>query len=145
MASGAIKGIIALEADLPADLSPGIRVLAVADWQPTILLERAEVILPVTSWVEMDGTFVNNEGRAQRFRQVMQPGLPIKGLTPELHPPRVHRHDAPGGDLLPSWRIVAELLERLSGEPAEEPLSGQWERLRGLDAEGAGALLTRPT
>jgi NADH-quinone oxidoreductase subunit G len=141
VAGGGIKGIITLEADLPDDLPPEIRVLAVADWRPTALLERAEVVLPVTSWVEMDGTYVNNEGRAQRFKQVMQPGLPISGLTPELHPPRVHRHDAPGGDVLPSWRIVAGLLERLGEERIEEPLSGRWERLRTLDAEGSGVLL----
>ena len=91
-------------------------MLAAADWLPTHLLKRAEVVLPVTSWVEMDGTFINNEGRAQRFKQVMQPGLPIKGLTPELHPPRIHRHDPPGGDMLPSWQIVAELLKRLGAE-----------------------------
>jgi NADH-quinone oxidoreductase subunit G len=141
LASGKLKGLIALEADLPDDLPQDIRVLAAADWQPTALLERAEVVLPVTSWVEMDGTYINNEGRAQRFKQVMQPGLPIKGLTPELHPPRVHRHDAPGGELLPSWRVLVELLERLGDERVEEPLIGRWERLRGLDAEGAGELL----
>lgn len=144
LASGRLKGIIALEADLPADLPQEIRVLAAADWQPTALLERAEVVLPATSWVEMDGTYVNHQGRAQRFRRVMQPGLPIRGLGPELHPPRVHRHDAPGGDMLPSWRIVAELLERLGDERIEEPLSGRWEGLRGLDAEGAGQLLAGP-
>ncbi len=141
LAGGKLKGIITLEADLPADLPPEIRMLAAADWRPTALLERAEVFLPVTSWVEMDGTFVNHEGRAQRFRQVMQPGLPIRGLGPELHPPLVHRHDAPGGDMLPSWRIVAELLERLGEERILEPLSGKWERLRCLDAEGPGELL----
>ncbi len=140
LASGNLKGIIALEADLPDGLPQDIRVLAAADWQSTALLERAEVVLPVTSWVEMDGTFVNNEGRAQRFKQVMQPGLPIKGLTPEQHPPRVHRHDAPGGDVLPSWRIVTELLERLGEERIKEPLSGRWTGIRSLDAEGVGEL-----
>ncbi len=140
VAGGGIKGIITLEADLPDDLPSEIRVLAVADWRPTSLLERAEAVLPVTSWVEMDGTYVNNEGRAQRFTQVMQPGLPIRGLTPELHPPRVHRHDAPGGDVLPTWRIVAELLERLGEERIEEPLSGRWEKMRTLDAEGSGVM-----
>jgi len=54
----------------------------------------------------------------------------------------VHRHDAPGGDLLPSWRIAAEIMERLEGERIEEPLSGNWERLRGLDAEGGGIILS---
>ena len=113
LAGGRIKGIISLEADLPPELPSKIRVLAAADWLPTHLTKRAEVLLPVTSWVEMNGTYINNEGRAQSFKKVMNPGLPIKGLTPELHPPRVHRHDPPGGDVLPTATIVAELLRRL--------------------------------
>ncbi len=141
LAGGKIKGIIALEADLPDNLPPEIRVLAAADWRPVGVPERAEVVLPVTAWVEMDGTFVNNEGRAQRFRQVMQPGLPIMGLTAELHPPRVHRHDTPGGDLLPSWKIIAELLEKMSDKPVEEPFSGWWEHLRKIDPEGNGIMI----
>lgn len=141
LSGGRIRGVITLEADLPADFPAEIRVLAAADWRPTGLVEQAEVVLPVTSWVEMDGTYINNEGRAQRFRRTMQPGLPIRGLTPELHPPRVHRHDAPGGDALPTWRVVAGLLERLGDDLIEEPLSGRWADLRTLDAEGCGVLL----
>jgi NADH-quinone oxidoreductase subunit G len=142
LARGTVKGIIALEADLPADLPAEIRVLAAADWLPTDLMKRAEVLLPATSWVEMDGTYINNEGRAQRFRQVMQPGLPINGLTPELHPPRIHRHYPPGGDLLPSWRIVSELLERLGDEQSEEVrFGGKWELLGSLDAESSGIMI----
>lgn len=141
IADNRIKGIIALEADLMGELPANIRVLAAADWLPTGLMKRAEVALPVTAWVEMDGTFVNNEGRAQRFKQVMRPGLPIKGLTPELHPPRIHRHDPPGGDMLPSWRIVMQLLERVGEGQVAEPLSGRWAGLRRLDVEGGGELI----
>jgi NADH-quinone oxidoreductase subunit G len=138
-----VKGIIAFEADLPDELLEGVSVLGAADWRPTGLMARAEVLLPTCAWVEQDGTFVNNEGRAQRFRQVMRPGLPIQGLTPELHPPRIHRHDAPGGDVLPAWRIVSELLERLGGDKIESPLDGRWAGLQGLDAEGTGVLLNK--
>jgi len=140
LGNGAIKGLITLEADLPSEMTAGITVLAAIDWRPTELMQRAEVVLPCTAWVEQDGTFISNEGRAQRFRQVMQPGLPIKGLDPAGHPPRVHRATPPGGDLLPSWRIAGELVERLSGEPAGEPLSGSWERLQGIDPEGDGMI-----
>ncbi|MBC8017609.1 MAG: NADH-quinone oxidoreductase subunit NuoG, partial [Verrucomicrobia bacterium] len=119
LAGGRVKGIIALEADLPANLPPEIRVLAAADWLPTELIKRAEITMPSCAWVEQDGTFINNEGRAQRFKRVMRPGLPIKGLTQELHPPRVHRHDTPGGDVLPAWRIVSALLERLGESRGE--------------------------
>lgn len=136
-----IKGIITFETDLPDELPEGVRVLGAADWRPTGLLARAEVVLPACAWVEQDGTFVNNEGRAQRFRKIMRPGLPIKGLTPELHPPRTHRPDTPGGDVLPAWQIVSELLEKLGESPVDAPLTGRWEMLQGLDAESSGELL----
>jgi NADH-quinone oxidoreductase subunit G len=141
LAAGKMKGIVSFETDLPADLPEGIAVLAAVDWLPTPALARAGIFLPATAWVEQDGIFVNHEGRAQRFSKVMNPGLPIKGLDPAGHPPRVHRKVPPGGDLLPSWRIVAELLERLSGEQAGEPFSGRWEDLEGLDANGEGLLI----
>lgn len=142
LAGGRIKGIITLEADLPAELPPEIRVLAVADWLPTQLIARGEIFLPTTSWVEMDGTYINHEGRAQHFTKVMRPGLPIKGLTPELHPPRIHRHDAPGGDILPTGEIVLQLLERLGSERTD--LTGTndtWDFLTSLKTESNGLLI----
>lgn len=138
VASGKIKGLISFESDLTLELPAGIRVLAAADCQKTPLISRAEIVLPASAWVEMDGTFINNEGRAQRFKQVMQPGLPIKGLDPAGHPPRLHRNTPPGGAVLPTWRIIAKISERLGSERIEDPLSDQWKRLRELDAEGDG-------
>ncbi|RII25987.1 MAG: NADH dehydrogenase (quinone) subunit G [Geobacter sp.] len=138
VASGKIKGLISFESDLTLELPAGIRVLAAADCRKTPLLSRAEIVLPSSAWVEMDGTFINNEGRAQRFKQVMEPGLPIKGLDPAGHPPRLHRNTPPGGEVLPTWRIIAKITERLGSEWIEDPLSDQWERLRELDAEGEG-------
>jgi NADH-quinone oxidoreductase subunit G len=141
VAGGRIKAVISLEADLPVGLPPEIRVLAAADWLATHLMKRAEIAIPVTSWVEMDGTYVNNEGRAQHFKQVMRPGLPINAAAPELHPPRIHRHDPPGGDMLPSWRVMAELLERLGDDQDEENRFGEkWKLLRSLDAESEGIM-----
>jgi len=138
LATGKVKGILALEADIPASLLEGISFLAVCDWLPTDLAKRADVFLPTTSWVEMDGTYVNNEGRGQSFRRVMNPGLPIKGLDPALHPPRVHSKTPPGGDILPAWRVIARLIELLGGERISEPLSGRWEKLRAISPEGEG-------
>jgi NADH-quinone oxidoreductase subunit G len=135
VASGKIKGVVAFESDLPAEMTEGTRVLAIVDWLITPLAPQAEIVLPATAWVEMDGAFINNEGRAQRFKQVMQPGLPIKGLDPAGHPPRVHRTTPPGGDPRPAWRVLAEIIERLGGEKIDEPFSEQWGKLRGFDAE----------
>ncbi len=143
LADGRIKGIISFEADLHHELPQGIAVLAAADWRPTGLVARAGVVLPTTAWVEQEGIYINNEGRAQRFKKVMNPGLPIKGLTPELHPPRVHGIDAPGGDVAPSARLIALLMQRLGEAVVDEPLSGPWKALKDLDATGAGVIINQ--
>jgi len=116
----------------------GIPFVAAADWLPTDLVKRADIFIPTTAWVEMDGSFVNNEGRGQRFSRVMNPGLPIKGLDPAIHPPRVHSKIAPGGDLRPAWRVIAQLMERLGGDKVVEPLTGRWEKLRDIAPDGEG-------
>lgn len=141
LAEGGIKGIIAIEADIPAEILDGIPFVAALDWRMTAAVEAAQIVLPTTAWVEMDGTFINNEGRAQRFKKVMNSGVPIKGLDPDGHPPHIHRTVPPGGEAEPSWKIVARLIESLGGEQINEPLSGRWERLRGLDAESEGVMI----
>jgi len=141
LASGTVKGVISFEADIAKILPKSISIIGIADWQPSSLVSRAEVFLPTTGWVEQDGTYINHEGRAQRFKRVMQPGLPIKGLTPELHPPRLHRHDAPGGDVSPAWWLITALMTCLGLSTVEEPLSSCWERLRNLDAESEGRVM----
>jgi NADH-quinone oxidoreductase subunit G len=40
---------------------------------------RAEVVLPAATFAETNGTLVNNEGRAQRFFQVFEPGDEVRG------------------------------------------------------------------
>jgi NADH-quinone oxidoreductase subunit G len=136
--SGKVKGILAIEADIPVELIKGVSFVAAADWLSSGLVARADIFLPTTSWVEMDGTYINNEGRGQHFQQVMKPGLPIKGLDPALHPPRVHRSVPQGGDLRPAWQVIARLIQKLGGENITEPLAGRWEKLGNLSPEGEG-------
>jgi NADH-quinone oxidoreductase subunit G len=138
LSSGKVKGIIAVEADIPPELLEGLLLVASLDWLPTDMVKRSDLFLPTTAWVEMDGIFINNEGRAQRYKKVLAPGLPIKGFDPALHPPRIHRGTIPGGDVRPAWRVITEIIERLGGERAAAPLSGRWGNLEGLDAEGEG-------
>ncbi len=140
---GKVKGVIAVEADIPPELLHGIPVVAALDWRNTGVTRAARIFLPTTAWVEMDGTYINNEGRAQRFRKVMNPGLPIKGLDPAGHPPRVHSATPPGGDPRPAWQVVAKVIERLGGDRIVEPFSGEWEKLREIDAEASGILICR--
>jgi len=141
LATGRVKGVVAVEADIPEEMLEGVPFVAAIDWQDTPAVRRAEIVLPTTAWVECDGTYVNFEGRAQRFSRVMRPGLPLKGLDPAGHPPRVHASGPPGGDLRPAWQVVGDLI-RLTGENLpDEPLSGRWESLAGLDPEGEGVML----
>jgi len=138
LAGGTIKAIIAVEAEIPASLAAAVPVIAAIDWQATGAVERAGMVLPTTAWLEMDGSFVNNEGRAQRFRKVMPPGIPVAAVLDAGHPPLTHCREVPGGDVREVWRVISELLRRLGTEPSVEPLQGEWSRLRELDPEGEG-------
>jgi NADH-quinone oxidoreductase subunit G len=69
------------------------------------LVERAEVVLPVSSWAECDGTFVNAKGLAQESEKVIRPQ----------------------GDSLPGWKVVAALARELG-----HPLG--WKKLAELRA-----------
>ncbi len=140
VASGTIKGIISVEADIPPQLLAGIPFVAALDWRLTEAVRTAQVFLPTTAWVEMDGTAINHEGRAQRFKKVMHPGLPLRGLGPAVHPPHIHRSTPPGGDPQPAWQIVALIIAGLSGERIAEPFSERWKRLRELEAESEGVM-----
>jgi len=150
VADGKVKGLIAVEADIPAELLEGIPFIAALDWHHTDTVRAAGVVLPTTAWVEMDGTFINNEGRAQRFNKVMHPGLPIKGPGPAVHPPRQHSTTVPGGNLRPAWQVLAELIRRLGRGQISEPMfenlaeplaADHWRELRDLSAEGEGLLV----
>ena len=112
IAEGRVKGIVSFEADLP-DLPDLITVIGAADWQPTEVMARAQVVLPSTAWVEQEGIFVNYEGRAQCFKKALKPGLPIKGLSPEIHPPRTFSVAAPGSDVAPVDKLISLLMLRM--------------------------------
>jgi NADH-quinone oxidoreductase subunit G len=158
LATKKLKGVVCFEADLPAEMLQDVAVLACADWRTTDLAKKEAVFIPTTTWVESDGTSINFEGRAQRFQRSLRAGLPLKGLAAKyysrsgeatsnaeppaanavLHPPRVHRSEIPGGEERDSWKVMAQLLERLGGERIAEPLFGKWSKLKDLDPEGGG-------
>ncbi len=65
--------------------------LVVADLYETETTAMADVVLPLASWAEMDGSFVNLEGRVQEFKQALKrfgsarPGYEIiKAIAQEL-------------------------------------------------------------
>ena len=79
VADGKVKGIIAVEAEISSELLEGIPFVAALDWRNTDTVKSAWMVLPTTAWVEMDGTYINNEGRAQRFKKVMTPVCRSRG------------------------------------------------------------------
>jgi NADH-quinone oxidoreductase subunit G len=56
-------------------------------------LQRADVVLPLAVWAEVDGTFTNFQRRVQRIRAAF----------------------AAPGDARPAWELLAELLRRCGG------------------------------
>ena len=82
---GEADTLVVLENDLARRASPAqlqsvfskVKNVIALDCIETDVTRSAQVIMPVTAYVESDGTFVNNEGRAQRFFQAfIPPGEP---------------------------------------------------------------------
>jgi len=91
---GEAETVILLETDLYRHVEPALadellgaaHVIAL-DSLPHGSTARAEIVLPAAPFAEADGTFVNNEGRAQRFFQVY----------------------VPSGEIRESWRWLGEM------------------------------------
>ncbi|WP_349617854.1 NADH-quinone oxidoreductase subunit NuoG [Azotobacter salinestris] len=82
LAGGEADAVVILENDLYRRIEPArvdaalgaAKAVIVADHQRTATAMRAHLLLPVASFAEADGTLVSQEGRAQRFFQVFDPG-----------------------------------------------------------------------
>jgi NADH-quinone oxidoreductase subunit G len=84
---------------------------------------NATAVLPVTTFAEMDGTFVNHEGRLQRFHQALQP-------------PGVAR---------PAWMVIGRILSRLGAadeasdvQSAFDAMASETQPMEGLSWAGLG-------
>jgi NADH-quinone oxidoreductase subunit G len=71
--------------------------IVVLDHLTNLTTARAEVVLPVSTFAEGNGTLVNNEGRAQRFFQVF----------------------VPSGDVQESWRWVRDMMMAVGRSEAQ--------------------------
>ncbi len=84
--NGKAETLIVLENDLyrRADkpvidnLLKTVKHLVVFDYLDHATAAMAEAVIPVGTFAEADGTVVNNEGRAQRFYQVMMPDVDVQ-------------------------------------------------------------------
>lgn len=69
--------VIVLENDITADIAERVfktaKNVIVIDSLGNETTAKANYVLPAATFAESDGTFVNNEGRAQRFFKVFSP------------------------------------------------------------------------
>ncbi|MBL8133302.1 MAG: formate dehydrogenase subunit alpha [Anaerolineae bacterium] len=91
--------------------------------------ERADVILPSTSFAEKDGTFTNSDRRVQRVREALPPV----------------------GEARPDWQIVGDLAKRMTALLGLEPGAGFdyaapqdiWEEMRAVTPDFYGITYER--
>ncbi len=166
MESGNIGVLIALESD-PLGRYPdreraaraleNLDSLIVMDYLPTETAEAANVFFPTTAYAEMDGIFINNEGRAQGFSRAYIPGIPVNHMgpqrkPPELHPPREFFSEVPGRSFA-AWEYLRDIAGEIGMECGElesiETIRAalaaddrRFAQVAGLHPESDGALIT---
>ena len=84
------------------ELLDAAKQVIVLDSFDTATVAKADIVLPAATFAEGDGTLVNNEGRAQRYFQVLDPKE----------------------DIRESWRWIDEMMNAY-----EHELAGQWATL----------------
>jgi NADH-quinone oxidoreductase subunit G len=89
-------------------------VVVDTDQRPTA--EYADVVLPIATYAETDGTFTNHAGRVQRFRRAIDPP----------------------GDVRAGWHVLGELYAQLTGEAAPGSAAEVFDALAGESAPFAG-------
>ncbi len=163
--SGGIRVLIALESDPLGRYSGEERAsralkkldsLIVMDYLPTETVNAANALFPTAAYAEMDGIFINNEGRAQCFSRAYIPGIPVNYMgpklkPPELHPPREFSPEVPGRSF-PAWEYLGDIaremgldcceMETLSAIRASLSHDPRFAAIAGLYPESEGALIT---
>ncbi len=108
--SGQADTLVVLENDLARRASPEKLRRAIGKVKAVIVLDciestarwhpKPDILLAVPTYIETDGTFINNECRAQRFYQVF----------------------VPRGEIIPAWRILAQLQREAAWKIYEDVL-----------------------
>jgi NADH-quinone oxidoreductase subunit G len=115
---GSVKALVLVESDpfqsFPDDerLKQAIAKLdlfLVMDYLPSPAARLAHIFFPTRTLFEMETSFINQEGRVQFATSAYRGGIPISQISAGGHPPRVFKHDIPGGEPEPAWEIVAKL------------------------------------
>jgi len=80
--------------EAPSNFQPLSNFLIFQNIYPPDPLYKADLVLPSAAFIEIDGTFVNGEGRIQRAR---------KGVEPP-------------GQALPDWKILCLIAQKMGGK-----------------------------
>ncbi len=123
-AAGSLETVVALGsyAEVP-ELSAAlgrIRTLVVLATHEGPFVDGAKVVLPVSSWAESDGTFVNRDGLTQQSDRAI----------------------LPRGDSQPAWKLVSALAQRLGKAVSFKKVSDVQAAL-GLRPDGLTENVTR--
>jgi NADH-quinone oxidoreductase subunit G len=130
---GTTKALVVVESDLFWSFPDQERLkqaldrldlLLVMDYLPSRAAKLAHIFLPTRTVFETETGFVNQEGRVQFATAAHCGGIPISQVTAGNHPPRIFRHDIPGGEPEPAWEILAKLAHAMDSAGEERiPLS----------------------
>ncbi|TAN23103.1 MAG: NADH-quinone oxidoreductase subunit NuoG [Acidobacteria bacterium] len=125
------------------------RHLVVLDQVTHSTAQAAELVLPAASWAEGDGTFISNEGRAQRFFQVLSPNPEIRESWRWLE--QAQDHDVELDGLLaslaasePALAKVRDAAPAASFRLAEQKMPRETHRFSGRTAKDADISVSEP-
>jgi NADH-quinone oxidoreductase subunit G len=128
---GAVRALIVVRSDLTRWLDAArvqqalerVEYLVVLDSEGTETAQCANVVLPIGTYPESDGTFTNHAGRVQRFHQAV----------------------TSAGQARPGWQVLGDLVAAASGAPVAKDAAGVFAALAadggafaGLDYERLG-------
>jgi predicted molibdopterin-dependent oxidoreductase YjgC len=83
--------VLYLVGEVPLDTLPESEFLIVQNIYPSDPWHAADLALPAASFAEVDGTFINGEGRVQRIRKAVNPP----------------------GEALPDWEILCRIARKM--------------------------------
>ena len=86
--------------------------LIVLDHTSTPTAQRANLVVPAGTFAESDGILVNNEGRAQRFFQVHEPGDSVQESWRWI----LNIGTATGNEIVSAWENFEDITHALSQE-----------------------------
>jgi NADH-quinone oxidoreductase subunit G len=90
-----------------------LELLLVMDYLPSEAAKEAHIFLPTRTLFETETSFLNQEGRIQFTAAAHHGGIPISQISAGNHPPRTFRHDIPGEEPEPTWKILAKLADAM--------------------------------